>query len=73
MSIDFENYSAGIEMYAPGFVKNDQLCFVEFTKASSDRRKVEELVNQMNEERQKGSYYVTEFKIPVEITEVFRP
>lgn len=73
MSIDFENYSAGIEMCAPGFVKNGQLCFVEFTKASSDRQKTEELVKQMNEERQKGSYYVIAFRIPVEITEVFCP
>lgn len=73
MSIDFGNYSASIEMYAPGFVKNDQLCFVEFIKASSDRQKVEELVKQMNEDRQKGSYYVIAFRIPVEITEVFRP
>lgn len=73
MSIDFENYSARIEMYAPGFVKDGMLCWVDFKKASSDREKVEQIVNQENESCGRRGNYVVEFNLPVEITGVFAP
>lgn len=73
MTIDFENYSAKVEMYAPGFVKDGMLCWVDFKKASSDREKVEQIVNKENEESGRRSNYVVEFNLPVEITGVFQP
>lgn len=73
MPIDFEMYSAKVEMFAPGFAKDGLLCWVDFKKASSDREKVERIVNEENEKSRWGGHYVVEFNIPVEITGVFRP
>lgn len=73
MGIDFETYTAKVEMYAPGFVKDGMLCWVDFKKSSSDREKVEKIVNAENESNGRNSHYVVEFNIPVEITGVFEP
>lgn len=73
MEIDFENYSAKVEMFAPGFVKGGMLCWVDFKKSSSDREKVERVVEQENEDSGRHNHYVVEFNIPVEITGVFSP